>query len=63
MGASSVTEQGQKEQVVDDVSHAEVKPEEKVDVSKLAALKAKSQAKQEETKMTAKIVSKKDRSI
>jgi cell division GTPase FtsZ len=63
MSATSITEQDQKEEVVDDVSNAEVKPEEKVDVSKLAALKAKSQAKQEESKMAAKIVSKKDRSI
>ena len=64
MPATTVTEPGQKEEVVDDVSNAEVKPsEEKVDVSKLAALKAKSQAKQEENKMAAKIVSKRDRSI
>lgn len=63
MPATSVTEQGEKEEVVDDVSNAEVKPSETVDVSKLAALKAKSQAKQEESKMAAKIVSKKDRSI
>lgn len=63
MPATSDTEQGQKEEIVDDVSSAEVKPSETVDLSKLAALKAKSQAKQEETKMAAKIVSKKDRSI
>lgn len=63
MPATSDTEQGQKEEIVDDVSSAEVKPSETVDVSKLAALKAKSQAKQEENKMAAKIVSKKDRSI
>lgn len=63
MPATSVTEQGQKEEVVDDVSNTEVKSEDKVDISKLAALKAKSQAKQEESKMAAKIVSKKDRSI
>lgn len=63
MPATSVTEQEQKEEVVDDVSNSEVKSEDKVDVSKLAALKAKSQAKQEESKMAAKIVSKKDRSI
>jgi cell division GTPase FtsZ len=63
MSATSVTEPGQKEEVVDDVSNTEVKPSETVDVSKLAALKAKSQAKQEESKMAAKIVSKKDRSI
>lgn len=63
MPATSDTEQGQKEELVDDVSASEVKPSETVDVSKLAALKAKSQAKQEENKMAAKIVSKKDRSI
>lgn len=63
MPATSVTEQDQKEVVEDNMSDAEVKTEEKVDASKLAALKAKSQAKQEESKMAAKIVSKKDRSI
>ena len=64
MSATSVTEQGQKEEVEDNLSTTEVKPsEEKVDDSKLAALKAKSQAKQQESKMAAKIVSKKDRSI
>jgi cell division GTPase FtsZ len=62
MPATSVTEQGQKEEVVDNVSNVEVKKEDAVDSSKLAALKAKSQAKQEST-MAAKIVSKKDRSI
>lgn len=63
MPATSVTEQDQKENVVDDVSNQEAKPSESVDASKLAALKAKSQARQEESKMAAKIVSKKDRSI
>ena len=63
MPATSVTEQGQKEQVEDNLSNAEVKKEDAVDSSKLAALKAKSQAKQQENTMAAKIVSKKDRSI
>jgi cell division GTPase FtsZ len=63
MPATSVTEQGQKEEVVDNVSNVEVKKEDAVDSSKLAALKAKSQAKQQESTMAAKIVSKKDRSI
>jgi cell division GTPase FtsZ len=63
MPATSVTEQGQKEEVVDNVSNAEIKSEETVDANKLAALKAKSQAKQQEKVMAAKIVSKKDRSI
>lgn len=63
MPATSVTEQGKPEEVVDDVSNAEVKAEDKVDASKLAALKAQSQAKQQESKMAAKIVSRKERSI
>lgn len=63
MSATSVTEQGQKEEVVDDVSNTEVKKEDAVDPNVLAALKAKSQAKQQESKMVAKIVSKKDRSV
>jgi cell division GTPase FtsZ len=63
MPATSVTEQGQKEEVVDDVSSVEVKSEDAVDASKMAALKAKNQAKQQESKMAAKIVSKKERSI
>lgn len=57
MGATSVTEESAKEQIVDDVSNAEV------DLGKLAALKAKSQSKQTESKMAAKIVSKKERSL
>jgi cell division GTPase FtsZ len=61
MSATSVIEQNAPETVVDNVSTLEVK--EAVDTSKLAALKAKSQAKQQEVKMAAKIVSKKDRSI
>jgi len=63
MPATSVTEEENKENVVDDVSQAEVKPGDAVDASKLAALKAKSQAKQQETKMAAKIVSRKERSL
>ena len=63
MPATSVTEEGTPEAVVDDISNAEVKSEEAVDVSKLAALKAKSQAKQQESKMAAKIVSSKERSL
>jgi cell division GTPase FtsZ len=61
--ATSVTEQGKPEEVVDDVSNTEVKAEEKIDLAKLAALKAQVQAKQQESKMAAKIVSKKERSI
>lgn len=64
MSATSKTETSEKEEMVDDISKEKVEaPENAVDVSKLAALKAKSQAKQEESKMAAKIVSKKDRSI
>lgn len=63
MPATSVTEQGLKEEVTDDVSNAEVKSEE-IDANKLAALKAQAAAKkQQEIKMAAKIVSKRDRSI
>lgn len=61
MPATSITEETNPEKVVDDVSTAEVK--EAVDQNVLAALKAKSQAKQQESKMAAKIVSKRDRSI
>lgn len=69
MPATSVIEKVEKEEVVDDVSAVEVKKEDAVDVNKLAELKAKNQAKQQENKMqqekvmSAKIVSKKDRSI
>lgn len=63
MSATSKTETNEKEEMVDDISKEKVETENAVDVSKLAALKAKSQAKQEESKMAAKIVSKKDRSI
>jgi cell division GTPase FtsZ len=64
MSAKSVTEESQPEQVVDDVSHTEIKASEAtVDLSKLAALKAQSQAKQQESKMASKIVSKKERSL
>lgn len=63
MGASSITEETQPENVVDDVSDTEVKKEETVDPNLLAALKAKSQAKQQESKMAAKIVAKKERSL
>lgn len=64
MSATSVTEETKSEELVDDVSNVEVKKsEESVDLSKLAALKAKSQAKQQENKMPAKIVAKKERSL
>lgn len=60
MSTKSVTEHVE-EQVVDDVSGQEVPTQESVDMSKLAALKAKNQAKQTEKKMAVK--TKKDKSI
>lgn len=63
MSAKSVTEDTQVETIIDDISNVEVKKEETVDLNKLSALKAKSQAKQQEINMSAKIVAKKERSI
>lgn len=63
MPATSVTEDVKSEEVVDDISSTEVKTSDAVDQNKLAALKAQSQAKQQESKMAAKIVSKKERSM
>lgn len=63
MGATSTIEESVTEKVVDDISNVEVKKEESVDQNVLAALKAKSQAKQQESKMANKIVAKKERSI
>lgn len=64
MPATSITEENKPENVVDDVSNTEVKSEDQVDLGKLAALRAKNQAKQQEnSKMAAKIVSKKERSL
>lgn len=57
MSATSVTEQVKKENIVDDIS------ESSVDQDKLAALKAKSQGKQQENKMASKIVAKKEKSL
>jgi cell division GTPase FtsZ len=57
MSATSVTEQVKKENIIDDVS------ESSVDQDKLAALKAKSQVKQQESKMASKIVAKKEKSL
>jgi len=58
MSATSITEEDKKEEIVDNISN-----EEAVDMNKLAALKAKNQAKQEEKKMASKIVAKKERSL
>lgn len=67
MTATSKTEMEEKnmtEEVKDDVSDLEVKqPEAPVDEKKLAALKAKSAAKAQESKMAVKIVAKKERSL
>jgi cell division GTPase FtsZ len=58
MSATSVTEEDKKEEIVDDVSN-----ENALDMSKLAGLKAKNQANQQEKKMASKIVAKKERSL
>jgi len=64
MGAISKTETETKsEEVIDNVSDTEINPKDIVDDEKLAALKAKSQARQQEKKMAAKIVGKKERSL
>lgn len=58
MGATTITEQTQAETIIDDVSK-----DDSVNLDKLAALKAKSQAKQKEEKMASRIVQKKERSL
>jgi cell division GTPase FtsZ len=69
MSAISITEEEKNDSIEDDISGQEVvvkeeKPQEKsIDTDKLAALKAKSQKKQEEQEMASKIVSKKERSL
>lgn len=65
MSATSINEEDAPETVVDNLSGADVVKTESddIDLSKLAALKAKSEAKQQETKMAAKIVSTKERSL
>lgn len=65
MSATSINEEESPEQVVDNLSGTDIekKASEEVDLSKLAALKAKSEAKQQEPKMAARIVSTKERSL
>lgn len=63
MSATSINEEDNPESIVDNISNSEVKQEEVVDLSKLAALKAKSQAKQQESKVASKIISSKERSL
>ena len=63
MSVLNKTEETQKEIIEDNISNEEVKQEaSNIDLNKLAALKAKNQAKQE-VKMSAKIVAKKERSL
>ena len=61
MPVFSTEEHTPKEEVIDDISNTEVKAA--VDEAKLAAMKARMQAQQEEKKMAAKIVSRKERSL
>jgi cell division GTPase FtsZ len=57
MGAVSITEEEKSNEVIDDISNVIAKQEDKIDMEKLAALKAK-----KESKMPAKIIAKKERS-
>jgi cell division GTPase FtsZ len=62
MPATSITEDLQKEELEDDISQVEVKKtDDSVDINKLAALKAKIQAKQENNMLVSNM--KKDRSL
>ena len=61
MSATSFNEDDNKENIIDNISESEIP--EKIDLSKLEALKAKSQSKQQEKKMAAKIVAAKERSL
>jgi cell division GTPase FtsZ len=64
VSATSTSEEDKPETITDNISGTEIKAnEESVDQSKLAALKAKSQAKQQENKMASKIVASKERSL
>ena len=64
MPATSITKDGMPEEIVDNIAKSEDKSEDNsINTDKLAALKAKSQAKQQENNMAAKIVSKKERSL
>jgi cell division GTPase FtsZ len=61
MTATTKSETVSKEELKNDINEAPVKPA--VDAGKLAALKAKQEAKQQEEKMAAKIVATKERSL
>lgn len=67
MSAKSITHIEERENIRDNMSEKEIEKEEKtddgLDMSKLAALKAKSQAKKAEQSMANKIVAKKDKSL
>jgi len=63
MGATSITGQEQVENIKDDLQTEEKSSENKLDMDKLAALKAKSKVKMQENQMAAKIVAKKERSL
>ena len=64
MSVKTTTEEGKPEAMEDDISNTEIPASaEAVDMNKLAALKAKSAAKQQESKMASKIVSKRERSL
>lgn len=63
MGATSITGQEQVENIKDDLQNEEKSSENKLDMDKLAALKAKSKSKMQENQMAAKIVAKKERSL
>lgn len=66
MGTKSITEEiKNEEEIVDDLSNTDISTssDTTIDEQKLLALKAKSKAKQQESRMSAKIVAKKERSI
>lgn len=63
MSATSITEENTPEKIVDNLNSEAKTSEEAIDLNKLASLKAKSQAKQQESKMAAKIVAPKERSL
>ncbi len=62
MGAISKTEDNISENIQDDISNVEVKSD-TIDPAKLASLRAKNQAKQQESKMANKIIGKKEKSL
>jgi len=64
MGATSVVEEGNKEVIEDNISQIELKSEDVIDPNKMAELKARNQAKQNQEKnMSARIVQKKEKAL